>query len=52
MSYDKTKFDYGLYPYGTKATSSCQGGYEKKSGWETRHCQNSGEWTGYPYKCG
>ena len=35
-SSDKTKFDYGLYPYGTKATSSCQGGYENKSGWRVK----------------
>ena len=41
----------GVYRVGSKSNASCNNGYVKECGWETRTCQNNGNWNGWILEC-
>ena len=48
---DDTSELSGGFRFGTNLAYSCNEGYYRKSGWRSRICQQSGNWSGYPSIC-
>ena len=50
VTYDKDPSN-GVYRPNTKSTASCNNGYQKQRGWESRTCQSNGNWNGWILEC-
>ena len=50
VTYDRNPIDQG-YPFYTKATYSCNNGYELNGGSSPRECETYGNWFGTAPQC-